>query len=191
MAASLLQPTLSVPVKTLLEQFRDVRQTSLKITSWLSAEDHMLQSMPDASPTKWHLAHTTWFFETFILLPSLSKYSAFDRRFQYLFNSYYKQLGAHPNRGARGLLSRPGLEEVHAYRAHVDEAIPKALEIADDSMLELLELGVNHEQQHQELMLTDVKHGLWSSPLRPGQIRGEESSNRAPHSEWRLSLIHI
>lgn len=185
MAASLLQPTLSVPVKTLLEQFRDVRQTSLKITSWLSAEDHMLQSMPDASPTKWHLAHTTWFFETFILLPSLSKYSAFDRRFQYLFNSYYKQLGAHPNRGARGLLSRPGLEEVHAYRAHVDEAIPKALEIADDSMLELLELGVNHEQQHQELILTDVKHGLWSSPLRPGQIRGEESSNRAPHSEWR------
>ncbi len=130
----------------------------------------MLQSMPDASPAKWHLAHTTWFFETFILLPYSPGYKAFDPRYQYLFNSYYKQLGTHPYRGARGLLSRPTLEEVHAYRAHVDQILPSLLERADSPVCALAELGINHEQQHQELILTDIKHALWSSPLRPERI---------------------
>ncbi len=154
--------------KTLQHRFLDVRETSLKITRPLSAEDQMLQSMPDASPTKWHLAHTTWFFETFILEPNVAGYTPFDPKFKVLFNSYYKQLGAHPNRGSRGLMSRPSLEHVHQYRAHVDRAISDLLchDIPDAEILELIELGLNHEQQHQELILTDIKHAVWSSPLR-------------------------
>src|SRR4030081_1641292 len=116
MSASLVQiskPGLSAAA--LGEQFADIRNVSLRLTAHLSAEDQMLQSMPDASPTKWHLAHTTWFFETFILEPNVPGYQSFDSRFKYLLNSYYKQLGAHPNRSSRGLMSRPSLEEVHEY----------------------------------------------------------------------------
>src|SRR5450631_57532 len=105
------------------EKFRAVRDMTLKLTAPLSAEDQMLQSMPDASPVKWHLAHTTWFFETFILEPHVSAYEPFDPAYKVLLNSYYKQLGAHPNRGSRGLMSRPSLEQVRAYRAYVDRAI--------------------------------------------------------------------
>lgn len=170
--------------ESLEKRFLDIRQTSMKITAWLSAEDHMLQSMPDASPTKWHLAHTTWFFETFLLLPHLNGYTPFDERYQYLFNSYYKQLGAHPNRGSRGLLSRPSLEEVHAYRDHVDRALSKLLENSDDPVNGLVELGLNHEQQHQELILTDIKHGLWATPLRPEVIREPRALTSAPQLEW-------
>jgi ergothioneine biosynthesis protein EgtB len=170
--------------QSLLQRFAQTRQTSMRITAWLSAEDQMLQSMPDASPTKWHLAHTTWFFETFILLPFSPGYKPFDRRYQYLFNSYYKQLGSHPYRGSRGLLSRPGLEEVHAYRAAVDGAVLKLLESAGDAILELAELGLNHEQQHQELMLTDVKHGLWSSPLRPEPLDEPRALGTATGLSW-------
>jgi ergothioneine biosynthesis protein EgtB len=184
MTASLAQPSQRCTAKSLEKQFTEVRQTSMNITAWLSAEDHMLQSMPDASPTKWHLAHTTWFFETFLLLPHLTGYTPFDDRYQYLFNSYYKKLGAHPYRGSRGLLSRPSLEEVHAYRDHVDRALLKLLENSDDPVNALLELGLNHEQQHQELILTDIKHGLWSSPLRPQAIREPRPLTEAPHLAW-------
>ena len=152
----------------------------MRITRWLSPEDQMLQSMPDASPAKWHLAHTTWFFETFILQPHSPGYRAFDSRYTYLFNSYYKRLGAHPYRGARGLLSRPSLDHVHAYRAHVDEAMLHFLDHTTRDVLDLVELGLNHEQQHQELILTDVKHGLWSGPLHPETI-SEIPSNDAAH----------
>jgi ergothioneine biosynthesis protein EgtB len=155
---------------SLRERFAGIRDTSMRITAPFSAEDHMLQSMPDASPTKWHLAHTTWFFETFILLPHFPGYQAFDPHFQYLFNSYYKQLGSHPNRGSRGLMSRPSLERVHAYRSHVDAAILSLLDHPADEVVGLIELGLNHEQQHQELILTDIKHALWSSPLRPDPV---------------------
>ncbi|MBV8049729.1 MAG: ergothioneine biosynthesis protein EgtB [Acidobacteriaceae bacterium] len=149
------------------ERFLDVRNTSLRITEQCSPEDQMLQSMPDASPTKWHLAHTTWFFETFILLPNLPDYKPFDTRYQYLFNSYYKGLGSHPNRGSRGLMSRPSLQQVHAFRDYVERALLNFLENASAEVLDLVELGLNHEQQHQELIVTDIKHALWSSPLRP------------------------
>ncbi len=158
-------------VRQLGAHFAQVRQTTLHLTRHLSAEDQMLQSMPDASPTKWHLAHTTWFFETFILQQHLPRYRPFDDRYKYLFNSYYKRLGAHPVRGRRGLMSRPSLEQVHAYREHVDGAIARFGEEANEEVLRLVELGINHEQQHQELILTDIKHALWSSPLPPPDAR--------------------
>src|SRR5947199_4951514 len=115
----------------LRDRYLEIRQTTVDLTQPYSAEDQMLQSMPDASPMKWHLAHTTWFFETFILMPHVSGYKKFDERFRQLFNSYYKQLGSHPIRGSRGLMSRPSLNEVHAYRAHVDEAMMRHLEAGD------------------------------------------------------------
>ena len=164
---------------SLAQRFTEIRNTSMRITEGLSAEDQMLQSMPDASPSKWHLAHTTWFFETFILQPSSKGYKPYDPRFRILFNSYYKQLGAHPIRGTRGLMSRPTLSQVQAYREHVDHALLAYLEHADGEVLELIELGLNHEQQHQELLLTDIKHALWSNPLRP-EFSAEMAVSSAP-----------
>ena len=169
---------------SLRERFSEIRDTSMLITASLSPEDQMMQSMSDASPTKWHLAHTTWFFETFILLPHSPGYQAFDPHFQYLFNSYYKQLGSHPNRGSRGLMSRPSLERVHAYRSHVDAAVLSLLEHAGDEVLTLVELGLNHEQQHQELILTDIKHALWSSPLHPEPVLSPASKVSASPLTW-------
>jgi ergothioneine biosynthesis protein EgtB len=183
MTASLAQQS-GTDVASIRQRFCEVRATSMRITGWLSAEDHMLQSMPDASPAKWHLAHTTWFFETFILQPYSDGYAPFDPRYQYLFNSYYKQLGSHPNRGSRGLLSRPSLEHVHTYRAHVDVALLRLLEDANHDVLDLVELGLNHEQQHQELILTDVKHGLWSSPLRPETVADAGLHSPASRVAW-------
>jgi ergothioneine biosynthesis protein EgtB len=169
---------------SLRECFAEIRDTSMRITASLSVEDQMLQSMSDASPTKWHLAHTTWFFETFILLPHSPGYQVFDPHFQYLFNSYYKQLGSHPNRGSRGLMSRPSLERVHAYRSHVDAAVLSLLDHAGDEVLTLVELGLNHEQQHQELILTDIKHALWSSPLHSEPIASAAPQVSASPLTW-------
>ena len=154
----------------LRERYQEVRKKTLELTQPYSAEDQMLQSMPDCSPAKWHLAHTTWFFETFILGEHVRGYKHYDRRFKHLFNSYYKQLGSHPYRGSRGLMSRPSLHEVHSYRAHVDEAMLRHLESENEQTAALIELGLNHEQQHQELILTDIKHALWTMPLRPGRV---------------------
>jgi ergothioneine biosynthesis protein EgtB len=168
----------------LRERYRDIRNTTLHITSPFSAEDMMLQSMPDASPAKWHLAHTTWFFETFILTPYVSGYKPFDSRFKQLFNSYYKQLGSHPYRGVRGLMSRPSLDEIRAYRGHVDEAMLRYLEVPDDRTAALIEVGLNHEQQHQELILTDIKHALWSMPLRPERLDGPRTVQHAEPLQW-------
>ena len=167
MPASSAQPLAYSPLR---ERYQEVRQTTLRLTQPFSAEDQMLQSMPDASPAKWHLAHTTWFFETFVLAPHIAGYKTFDDRYKQLFNSYYKQLGSHPYRGSRGLMSRPSLNEIHAYRAHVDEAMMRHLENANQATEPLIELGLNHEQQHQELILTDIKHALWSMPLRPARF---------------------
>lgn len=193
MPGSLADESASWTTVPLTQQFIKVRDTSLQITKSLSAEDQMLQSMPDASPTKWHLAHTTWFFETFILLPHSPGYKPFDERYQFLFNSYYKQLGSHPNRGSRGLMSRPSLEEGRAYRAHVDSAILTLMQNhdsgddTDQNILSLIEVGLNHEQQHQELILTDIKHALWSTPL-PLKFRRnvEKTSPKNPSAalEW-------
>src|SRR5215468_7313997 len=171
----------------LRERYQDVRRKTLELTQPYSAEDQMLQSMPDCSPAKWHLAHTTWFFETFILAPHISAYKAFDERFRHLFNSYYKQLGSHPYRGSRGLMSRPSLHEVHCYRAHVDEGMLRHLEIENEQTAALVELGLNHEQQHQELILTDIKHALWSMPLRPGRV----SQPRAVTPDVPLQWIYF
>ena len=180
MHASRTQPQACSP---LLSRYLDVRGTTLDLTSPFSAEDQMLQSVPDCSPAKWHLAHTTWFFETFILA-NLPGYRLFDPRYRELFNSYYKQLGAHPFRGSRGLMSRPSLDEVHAYRRWVDEAIEANFERLSTEARELVELGTHHEQQHQELILTDIKHGLWSSPLRPEPTGGLRAVGKSEAVAW-------
>jgi ergothioneine biosynthesis protein EgtB len=167
-------------------RYQTIRDTTLELTEPFSAEDQQLQSMPDASPAKWHKAHTTWFFETFILATRVPGYRAFNPKFKQLFNSYYKQLGSHPLRGSRGLMSRPSLEDVHAYRAWVDDAMLRYLDAGstDENAAALIELGLNHEQQHQELILTDLKHALWSMPMRPDSKRRPRAVSSVPPLEW-------
>jgi ergothioneine biosynthesis protein EgtB len=145
-----------------------VRRATEALAAPLSAEDCALQSMPDASPVKWHLAHTTWFFETFVVAPNAHDYRPFHPAFRVLFNSYYNGVGDKHPRPERGLLSRPDLADVRAYRQHVDDAMRALFAGAlDKDVLGLIELGLQHEQQHQELILTDVKHLLGRNPLRP------------------------
>lgn len=152
----------------LAARFSAIRAQSLHLAAPLSAEDQTVQSIPDTSPTKWHLAHTTWFFETFILQPNDPAYRVFDPAFNFLFNSYYEQIGPRHARPMRGLLTRPALETVHTYREHVDAAITSLLATGPaNSILETLELGLHHEQQHQELLLTDIKHVLSCNPTSP------------------------
>jgi ergothioneine biosynthesis protein EgtB len=153
---------------SLSERYGEVRQTSMRLCSPLSIEDHALQAMPDASPAKWHLAHTTWFFETFLLSPSLRGYQPANPEFRNFFNSYYEAIGERPLRTLRHTLSRPSLAEVHSYRNAVDDAMLELLasEVSRE-VRDLILLGINHEQQHQELLVTDVKYGLWTNPLRP------------------------
>ncbi|WP_414446747.1 ergothioneine biosynthesis protein EgtB [Burkholderia sp. 22PA0099] len=156
---------------TLEQDLSEVRRASVALAAPLSAEDQVLQSMPDASPTKWHLAHTTWFFETVILERRLPGYTPFDARYAFLFNSYYEALGPRHARPQRGMLSRPTLDEVHAYRRHVDAHLLELVRGADLPLLveiapEIV-LGLNHEQQHQELLLTDILHAFSVNPLRP------------------------
>jgi len=152
-----------------LDAYRAVRAQTLALAAPLSAEDQQVQSMPDASPTKWHLAHSSWFFETFVLEPRGRAYRPFDPTYRFLFNSYYEALGARLPRARRGLLSRPSLADVHAYRRHVDDAMARLLEpgVGDPALAATIELGLHHEQQHQELILTDIKHVLGTNPLRP------------------------
>ena len=152
----------------LARRFEEVRAASGALAAPLSAEDCAIQSMPDASPVKWHLAHTTWFFETFLLAELEPGHHPFDPAFRYLFNSYYNAVGERHPRPQRGLLSRPALDRVLAYRAHVDAAMLRLLQGAlAPERAALVELGLQHEQQHQELILTDVKHMLSCNPLRP------------------------
>ena len=152
-------------------RFREVRACSTALASPLSAEDQCIQSMPDTSPTKWHLAHTTWFFETVLLQPHASGYQPFDTRFHYLFNSYYESLGPRHPRPQRGLVTRPSIDEVHAYRRHVDAAMDLLFAQPDGpdwSVIEpILMLGLHHEQQHQELLVTDILHALSCNPSLP------------------------
>lgn len=151
----------------MLASYQSVREATLSLAAPLSPEDQMVQAMPDASPTKWHLAHTSWFFETFVLGRLVPPVAPFHPSFGYLFNSYYDAVGARHERAGRGWLSRPTLEEVRAYRRHVDEQMARNWARFDPSMLEVVRLGMHHEQQHQELILTDVKYGLSVNPLRP------------------------
>ncbi|PRC91963.1 ergothioneine biosynthesis protein EgtB [Solimicrobium silvestre] len=153
---------------TLIERWTKTREYSLRIAAYLSAEDAAAQSMPDASPIKWHLAHTTWFFETFILETFDPDFHAFHPAFKLLFNSYYNGIGEQYPRPQRGLLTRPDLKEVLEYRHAVDERIQLLYQHHSSIKCdELIELGIQHEQQHQELMLTDIKHLLSSNPLNP------------------------
>ena len=171
---------------SLQRRFGEVRARSLQLAAPLSNEDCCAQSMPDASPIKWHLAHTTWFFETFILEPREESFQPFHSAFRVLFNSYYNGVGAKHPRAQRGLLTRPSLDEVKAYRADVDRRMALLLGHAvDETLAALVELGLQHEQQHQELMLTDVKHLLSCNPLYPAYAHDALSDGApAPALEW-------
>jgi ergothioneine biosynthesis protein EgtB len=146
------------------EIYRAVRRATEWLCEPLAVEDYVVQTMPDVSPTKWHLAHTSWFFEEFVLKRALPGYRPLDERYGFLFNSYYEAVGRRHARPERGLLSRPTVEEVFHYRRHVDAAMERAFAQAD---AEVVELGINHEEQHQELLVTDVKHVLAQNPLQP------------------------
>jgi len=154
---------------SLSSQFEAVRSLTVRLTDTLMAEDTVVQSMPDVSPTKWHLAHVTWFFERFVLQAHDDGYQCFNDDFDFLFNSYYYTAGQMHARPQRGLLSRPTLAEVFDYRKHVDDAMSRLLDQRDDEkeLGTLTTLGLNHEQQHQELLLTDIKHVLSCNPMRP------------------------
>jgi len=169
------------------QRYLSIRDVTRALASPLSAEDCAIQSMPDASPVKWHLAHTTWFFETFVLSPHCPGYRPFEPAYRVLFNSYYDAVGDRYPRPERGMLSRPGLEEILAYRRCVDDAI-LALFAGGQLAAEvdaLIELGLHHEQQHQELILTDVKHLLSRNPLNPSyQKQWPLTPIRAPEPRW-------
>lgn len=177
--------TTEVTKADIATRYQRVRSFSLQIAEPLSPEDCAMQTMPDVSPTRWHLAHTTWFFETFIL-GQHEGYQCFDAAFEHLFNSYYNSVGEQFPRHRRGTLSRPGLPETLDYRSHVDESMQELL--CDDCSHELLrvvELGLQHEQQHQELMLTDIKHVLYSNPLFPAyDAAAKLDQAEATEREW-------
>jgi ergothioneine biosynthesis protein EgtB len=164
------------PLAPLLARYQAVRKMTESLARPLSPEDCQIQSMPDASPVKWHLAHTTWFFETFVLAQELGGFEVFHPSFVYLFNSYYNAVGDRLPRPRRGLITRPTLEEVYAYRAATDRAMENYLESTGDALsasaAAVIELGLNHEQQHQELIVTDIKHALAQNPLRPSYREG-------------------
>ncbi|MDB5820041.1 MAG: ergothioneine biosynthesis protein EgtB [Rhizobacter sp.] len=170
MNSPLAMPRQHQPVDVVAQAFTEVRMASMRLAQPLSAEDCQVQSMPDASPTKWHLAHITWFFETFILERYESAFTAYDPAYRVLFNSYYQGIGEQYPRAQRGLVSRPGLEDVKRYRANVDARMLALMEaLPDDRELRtLVTLGIHHEQQHQELLLTDIKHALSMNPVAGG-----------------------
>jgi ergothioneine biosynthesis protein EgtB len=171
----------------LADRYAEVRELTDELARPLSAEDQTVQSMPDVSPTKWHRAHTSWFFETFVLSPHAGGYRQFHPMFGYLFNSYYETVGARHPRPERGLLSRPGIDEIAAYRCHVDTAMADLLtgkELAPQ-VSALVELGLHHEQQHQELLLMDIKHVLSLNPLHPAyRPRPEPEPSSTPARAW-------
>lgn len=179
-------PAAHAPVarQSLAARFDAVRSHTLQLCEPLQTEDYVVSSMPDVSPTKWHLAHTSWFFETFVLAEHAPEYRSPDPRYAYLFNSYYVQAGERHCRAQRGLVTRPTVAEVFAYRAHVDEAMHRLLrQVEDDAthpVAQLVNLGLQHEQQHQELLLTDIKHVFWMNPLRPPYHSASRPQQAAP-----------
>jgi len=172
------------PAATIADAYHAVRSRTRALAARLSPEDACVQSMPDASPAKWHLAHTTWFFERFILMARAPDYRVFNERFDYLFNSYYYTAGQMHARPRRGLVTRPSLAEVLDYRSHVDAGIQSLLERekGNEELAFLVTLGINHEQQHQELLLTDIKHLFAQNPLLPAyaELSPAPSSEAAP-----------
>jgi ergothioneine biosynthesis protein EgtB len=174
--------------EALARRYLAVRAHTEALAAPLSPEDQVVQSMPDVSPTKWHRAHTTWFFETFLCLPSLPGYHAFDPAYGFLFNSYYEAVGPRYPRSQRGLISRPGVAEVAAYRAHVDAAMEELFAKSSDAdwpdLAPLVELGAQHEQQHQELLLMDVKHVLSCNPTDPAYGTEPATPHPPGASRW-------
>lgn len=178
----------------LLMRFQQVREFTAYLCDPLETEDYCIQSMPDASPTKWHLAHTTWFFETFVLAENTSDYVWFEPGYRYLFNSYYNGVGSQFPRAQRDMLSRPSVAEVYRYRHAIDEAMMKMLAECSrdtfDAIAPIVELGLQHEQQHQELMLTDLKHMLSINPLAPvyrkRKLRKDDPAELTRHNWHRV-----
>jgi ergothioneine biosynthesis protein EgtB len=180
-----------VAAQPLIQRYREVRGLTEQLCAPLTPEDQMVQSCPEASPAKWHRAHTTWFFETFLLEPHMKNYTPFHSDFRFLFNSYYVNVGDRPVRAQRGMWSRPSVEDVSEYRAHVDRHMLEWIESLDAeeqaaSWRDLVELGLNHEQQHQELIVTDIQHALWTNPLRPAYRRASArlASSEAVPLRW-------
>ena len=167
------------PPATLVTRYAAIRAHTEALAAALTPEDQCVQSMPDASPTKWHRAHTTWFFEQFILSECVPGHRVFDPDFRFLFNSYYEAVGARHPRPIRGLLTRPPAGRIAAYRAHVDEAMAVWAHTAPS---DLVELGLQHEQQHQELMLTDILHAFAQNPLAPAALPGWRDPSTTPGS---------
>jgi ergothioneine biosynthesis protein EgtB len=161
--------TSSLALRTdIAARYRTTRQRALALVDPLTPEDMMVQSSPDASPAKWHLAHTSWFFESFVLREFLAGYKVFHPDFVWLFNSYYQSFAAFPEKRLRSSFSRPALDEILRYREHIDEAVERLLASdPDPEALKRIELGANHEEQHQELLLTDILHAFFTNPLRP------------------------
>jgi ergothioneine biosynthesis protein EgtB len=173
----------SIDAPGMASRYREVRGVTEAICSPLETEDYVVQSMPDASPVKWHLAHTSWFFETFVLKAVRKGVAAGHPQYAFLFNSYYNAIGERIARSERGLLSRPTVAEVYAYRAAIDDGVLGLLDRIDEptwtKLRDLIELGLHHEQQHQELILTDLKHALSRNPLRPSyRDRGKDEPSR-------------
>ena len=182
--AHVLAATADEPL--LADRYHATRQLTEALAAPLSEADATIQSMDDASPAKWHLAHTTWFFETFLLRDHATGYRRFDERWPFLFNSYYEAEGARMQRPRRGMLSRPTVAEIGRWRAHVDAAMEGLLHMPEHQSL--IELGIAHEQQHQELLLTDIKHALFQNPLAPAMwAASSQSVCRNFPPRWRSS----
>ena len=182
-------------VADLLERYRAVRKFTETLATPLGAEDQTIQSMPDTSPTKWHRAHVTWFFETFVLCAFQEDYKPHHPIYNYLFNSYYEAVGDRHPRSNRGLLSRPTIEEISEYRRAIDQSMESFLYTlsgtTDTIILDLIELGLHHEQQHQELILMDIKHALSLNPLAPAYITTSASEVATQtHSQTDLNWVH-
>jgi ergothioneine biosynthesis protein EgtB len=189
MTISILERPAPQAGASLADDFRRVRAFTEKLCEPLELEDYVIQSMPDCSPAKWHLAHVSWFFETFLLGPSVPGYSSLHPQYTYLFNSYYNAIGERHCRPKRGLISRPTVKDTYRYRAYVDEHMLTLLEHADAQLLEritpLVVLGLHHEQQHQELLVTDLKHALAENPLQPVYVAREQASpSSVPPLRW-------
>src|ERR1700687_1550008 len=168
MTALATGPSLDAEARVALhDHYGRVRDLTEDLAAPLSDEDQVVQSMPDVSPTKWHRAHTTWFFETFLLSPNAERYAPFDPAYAYLFNSYYEAVGPRHPRPQRSLLSRPSVDEIARYRTYVDHAMHELIDECDPDSAALVVLGLHHEQQHQELLLMDIKHVLHCNPTDP------------------------
>ena len=189
MAIPAIVPSRTSPRRDLTGRFLRVRQQTVHLCKPLQVEDFVVSSMPDVSPTKWHLAHTSWFFETFVLADHDPDYRSPNPRYAFLFNSYYVQAGERHCRAQRGLVTRPSVAEVMEYRRHVDEAMLKLCDrIADDHAhpaWPVIELGIHHEQQHQELLLTDIKHVFWTNPLKPAYRDALPATRQADAMSWK------